>query len=160
MLEISNLLGIDFSENQETLNYENIVIASDMDMDGSHIMALLLSYFYITAPTYLKQGKIYRFLTPIAITYKGDKIDKMFFDFEEIQKYQGSNIEYKKGLGNLSEEEWDELFKRYNFEDLLIQVKLEDELDENILIAWMDEDREYRKKIIEENINKFNLDAV
>jgi len=160
LLDLAYILGIDFSGNQEQLNYENIVVASDMDTDGSHIISLIIGYFYLVAPEYLRQGKFYRFLTPLAVTYKGNKIDKMFFDYDELYAYKGSNIEYKKGLGSLTEEEWDELFKRYSFEDLLLEIKLKTENDIKILKAWLEEEREYRKKIIEENINKFNLDNI
>ena len=47
LLDLANILGINFDPNQKELNYDAIVIASDMDMDGSHIMSLLLSFFYI-----------------------------------------------------------------------------------------------------------------
>jgi len=161
LLEIAKILGIDFSGTQNKLNYDNIVIASDADLDGEHILALLLGYFYMVAPEYLKQGKFYRFLTPIAITYKNNKINKMIFNFDELKNVsKNETIEYKKGLGSLTEEEWEELFKRYNFEDLLIQIKLEDDEDERIIHAWLNEDKEYRKKIIEENINNFNIDSI
>ena len=165
LLEISNILGIDFSNNQNTLNYENIVIASDADFDGSHISALLLSFFYLTSIDYLKEGRIYRFLTPIAITYKNNKIDKMFFDMDELKKYEESKprgviYDYKKGLGSLEEEEWEELFKRYTFDDLLLQIKIETPKDEETLIAWMNEEKDFRKKIIKDNINKFDINML
>ena len=167
LLEISKILGIDFSNNQDVLSYENIVIAADSDLDGNHIVSLLLSYFYLTAENYLKAGKIFRFLTPIVITYKRDKIDEMIFTFDQLSEYQKKNegksgiiYDYKKGLGTLYEEEWDELFRRYSFEDLLLEIKLDNEEDIKNLLAWMQEDREFRKQIISSNIDNFIIDAV
>ena len=134
-------------------------------IDGSHISALLLSFFYLTSIDYLKEGRIYRFLTPIAITYKNNKIDKMFFDMDELKKYEESKprgviYDYKKGLGSLEEEEWEELFKRYTFDDLLLQIKIETSKDEETLIAWMNEEKDFRKKIIKDNINKFDINML
>jgi len=165
LMEIAKILGIDFSGNQEKLEYENIVIGADADFDGFHINILLVSYFYMTAQTYLKTGKIHSFRTPIVVIYKNDKIDKMIFDFQELKEFEKSEeakgcvFDYKKGLGSLTEEEWEEMFKRYSFEDLLLTFKFTEE-DEKTLLAWMQEDREYRKNIIKKNIELFDINAV
>jgi len=168
LMEIASILGIDFDGSSE-LTYENIVIATDADVDGNAIAALFLAYFYTVAPKYLKQGKIYRFLTPIMIIYKNDKIYKFIFDFDELKEFEeklqknpvkGLTYDYKKGLGSLSEEEWEELFKKYSFEDLLLQLKLKDDQDIDALIKWLNEDSEFRKKMIMENLSVFDINQI
>jgi len=166
LLEISQILGIDFNNTEKELNYENIVIASDADVDGAHIIALLTGFFRVTTLDYFKQGKIYKLSTPLLIIYKKDKIEKFIFDFKELQEYEKSKkmtgyyYDYKKGLGSLSEEEWEELFKRYKFEDLLVQLKIKDDSDLISIDQWMNEDKQFRKNIIQQNITQFNINQI
>ncbi len=127
-----------------------------------------MAYFYIVAPQYLKDGKIFRFLTPIVVVYKNDKIFKFIFDFDELKEFEkevekkktrGLTYDYKKGLGSLSEEEWEELFRQYSFDDLLLQLKFNDK-DETTLFNWLNEDTEYRKHKIMENLSSFDINQI
>ena len=166
LLEIAQILGVDFKSDKETLDYENIVIATDMDVDGNHIATLMLGYLYLIAPEYLKQGKVFRFLTPLLISYKGSKIHKIYFDFEDLQKavetgeLKNVTLDYKKGLGSLSEEEWDYLFNNYKFEDLLLPLQAKDDNDFKELLLWLGEEREHRKKMIKTYLKDFDINFV
>lgn len=161
---IADIVGMDFDPNQKDFKYSNVVLATDADLDGIHISALLLSFFYKYAPELLKQGRIFRFITPIVILYKGEDIYKFLFTLDELQDFESKNknksIKYKytKGLGSLSEIEWEILFERYKFEDLLERIVISSEEDFKKLLLWMDEDRDYRKTVIKENIYKMKLD--
>ena len=163
LLEIIKIMG--FLEEIEKYNYENLVFATDADADGSHIASLLAAFIYKVAPEMLKNGKVFRFQTPVIVAYKNDKIDKFFFTFDEYKDYvkkasKGVKYEYKKGLGSLEESEWEYLFKNYTFEDLLVPLVIKDDEDEKVLDAWMNEDRDYRKKAIKEGLPGFSLDVV
>lgn len=55
------------------LNWGKIIICTDADVDGMHIRCLLLTMFYILAPSLLKAGKVYIVETPLySITHKKD----------------------------------------------------------------------------------------
>ena len=73
---------------------------------------------------------------------------------------RGVEFEYKKGLGSLEESEWQYLFENYKFEDLLVPLTIEDDEDVQVLDAWMNEDRDYRKEAIKKGLPTFSLDVV
>ena len=164
LLEIIKIMNFLDAKNSE-YTYDNIVIASDADVDGNHICSLLTAFIFKVAPDLLENGKVYRFLTPVIVAYKNNKIEKFFFNFEDYKKYaanapRGIKYEYKKGLGSLEESEWKYLFDNYNFEDLLVSLAIRDEEDIEALDAWMNEDREYRKNAIKKGLPHFSLDVV
>jgi len=166
IMNIADILGIEWDQNQKEFKYKNVVIATDADLDGIHISSLLISFFFKYAKHLLDNGNIYLLKTPLIIIYKGDKIFKFIFDFNELKEFESKNktkgitYKYTKGLGSLSELEWEELFEQFKFEELLYQVKVTGEQDYHKLELWMMEDREYRKKIVKENISNFNMDMV
>jgi len=165
LMDIVDILDIEWNPEQEKYSYENIVIATDADLDGIHISALLITFFYKYCRPLLTQGRIYILKTPLIILYQGDILKEFIFDLEELKKFEKSNTKkysykYTKGLGSLSELEWDALFEKFTFEELLYQVKINSEDDFKKLELWMNEDTEYRKKIIKENISKFNINNI
>ena len=164
LLEIIKIMNFLDATNSD-YTYENIVIASDADVDGSHICSLLTAFIFKVAPDLLENNKVYRFLTPVIVAYKSNKIEKFFFNFNEYKEYaanppRGIKYEYKKGLGSLEESEWKYLFSNYKFEDLLVSLAVQDEEDIDVLDAWMNEDREYRKNAIKNRLPHFSLDVV
>ena len=51
--------------NIEDLRYERIVIMTDADVDGAHIAALLITYFYRVMPDVIRQGRLFMALPPL-----------------------------------------------------------------------------------------------
>ena len=51
--------------NIEDLRYERIVIMTDADVDGAHIAALLITYFYRVMPETIRQGRLFMALPPL-----------------------------------------------------------------------------------------------
>ena len=167
IMKMAEILGIDISDpNNNQYSYETVVIATDADVDGQSITALLLAFFYKFAPDLLLQNRIAILRTPIAALYKKgtEKVEKFIFDFSELNDLgdlRGITVGYKKGLGSLYESDWEELFKRYSFEDLLQYITVEDaEREFRLLEMWMDEDREFRKEILREEIKNFDINRV
>src|SRR6185369_13147809 len=62
-----NLLqhALDIEDGIETLRYNNIVIATDADVDGMHIRLLMITFFLQFFPDVVKAGHLYILQTPL-----------------------------------------------------------------------------------------------
>lgn len=96
---------------KSNLNYGKIVIATDSDVDGDDIFTLLVCLFYKFWPELFDEQDpvVHRLVAPNVVASKGTK--RVHFttrqEFEQIKdKYNGWNIEYMKGLGSLSKQDW------------------------------------------------------
>ncbi len=106
----------------QTLRYGNIIISSDMDLDGFNICSLLLTYFNIFFPNLFKRNAIKVFLTPLIRAHPKDskKFIEEFYTEEEYNKWleknntKDYNIKYIKGLAGHSKKEVEQLFKNLN----------------------------------------------
>lgn len=56
-------IGSDFKI--ENMRYHKIIIATDADVDGSAIANLLVTWFWVLMPEVIKQGRLFRMLTPL-----------------------------------------------------------------------------------------------
>lgn len=89
--------------------FDKIIIATDQDVDGLHIIALCLTLFYKLTPELLKQGYVYFLDTPlyeIQITDGKDK-GKMLYAFTdeemaEMTKGKKCKVSRNKGLGEVN----------------------------------------------------------
>ncbi len=107
-----NLLqhALNIEDNYEDLRYNNIVIATDADVDGMHIRLLLMTFFLQFFPDLVKNGHVYILETPLFRVR--DKKETIYcYDETEKQaavKKLGSKPEITrfKGLGEISPDEF------------------------------------------------------
>lgn len=107
-----NLLqhALNIEDGIEGLRYNNIVIATDADVDGMHIRLLLMTFFLQFFPDLVKNGHVYVLETPLfrvrnkqETIYCYDEQEKQ----EAIKKLGGKpEITRFKGLGEISPEEF------------------------------------------------------
>lgn len=172
-----NLLDLSFTKDNTDMNYENFVMAMDADPDGIHIGGLFIGAFNSLHPKALIDGKVKLLQTPIVMlkNKRTESTEKIFFtqyeyeawlleDINNIKKY---DVQYKKGLGSISEFEWMEFFRMYKFEDLLVTIKMRNPEEDNegyiedisMIEAWLDEDSDIRKEFIAKYLEALQEDA-
>ena len=107
-----NLLqhALNIEDGYETLRYNNIVFATDADVDGMHIRLLLMTFFLQFFPDLVKNGHVYILQTPL---FRVRNKQETIYCYDENEKQQaikklGSKPEITrfKGLGEISPEEF------------------------------------------------------
>ena len=131
-----NLLqaALNIEDSMDDLRYNNIVIATDADVDGMHIRLLLTTFFLQFFPEIIKEGHLYILQTPLfRVRNKNEKI--YCYSEEEkqaaIEKLKGKpEITRFKGLGEISPDE----FKDFISEDIRLDPVM---LDKTIHIEQL-----------------------
>lgn len=107
-----NLLqsALNVEEDYENLRYNNIVIATDADVDGMHIRLLLITFFLQFFPDLVKNGHLYILQTPLFRVRNKSKTIYCYSDDEKLSAIQelGTKPEITrfKGLGEISPDEF------------------------------------------------------
>lgn len=107
-----NLLqaALNVEEDYENLRYNNIIIATDADVDGMHIRLLLITFFLQFFPDLVKNGHLYILQTPLFRVR--NKAKTIYCYSEEEKKYAVEELGSKpeitrfKGLGEISPDEF------------------------------------------------------
>lgn len=94
------------------LNYGKIRIMTDMDPDGNDIQCLLIQ-FLSRWPDLFLQKRVTRLHTPLFVARHNKKPTRYFYSFQEFEdtdksELSGYEIDYIKGLGSLSPEDYKE----------------------------------------------------
>jgi topoisomerase-4 subunit B len=107
-----NLLqaALNIEDGIENLRYNNVVIATDADVDGMHIRLLLLTFFLQFFPDLVRKGHVYILQTPL-FRVRNKKETRYCYTYEEKMKAVsalGPNPEMTrfKGLGEISPDEF------------------------------------------------------
>ncbi len=158
-----NLLqaALNIEDGLEDLRYNNIVIATDADVDGMHIRLLLITFFLQFFPELIKEGHLYILETPL-FRVRNKKETIYCYSEEEKQaaigKLKGKlEITRFKGLGEISPNE----FVHFIGDDIRLDpVMLDKEMSiEQMLEFYMGKNTPDRQKFIIENL-KVELDYV
>ena len=156
-----NLLqaALNIEESIEDLRYNNIVIATDADVDGMHIRLLLITFFLQFFPELIKEGHLYILQTPL---FRVRDKKQTFYCYSEqekkesIEKLTGKpEITRFKGLGEISPDE----FKFFIGEDIRLDPIMLDKstTTDDLLQFYMGKNTQERQKFIIDNL-KVELD--
>ncbi len=113
-----NLLqhALDIEEDVENLRYNNVVIATDADVDGMHIRLLLMTFFLQFFPELVKKGHLYVLNTPLFRVRDKKETIYCYSDQERLKaiaKLKGKpEITRFKGLGEISPNEFEQFIGR------------------------------------------------
>lgn len=158
-----NLLqaALDIEEDYENLRYNNIVIATDADVDGMHIRLLLITFFLQFFPELIKEGHLYILQTPL-FRVRNKKETIYCYSEEErvaaIEKLKPKpEITRFKGLGEISPDE----FKHFIGPDMRLDPVMMDKAMsiEKLLEFYMGKNTPERQEFIIGNL-KVELDVV
>ena len=190
ILTLINALGLDPKSQEidlKDLRYGKIIIMTDADVDGSHIRALLLTFFNNKPFNKLiENGHVYLAQPPLFKINKGSK-GIYIKDEKELENYiiknnnelkkikKGSkefmkkieiekskmNIQRFKGLGEMNPEElWSTTLDPETRNLLQVQYSKDSKKDQNLIHTLMGNDVSLRKDFIISNaINVQNLDV-
>ena len=148
--------------NEEKLRYGKIIIMADADVDGSHIRILFFTFIWKFCPELIQKGYIYAAVPPLYRIIQGKKSFYLKDDaaLEEFRKTAKSGYEVRrfKGLGEQNAEELAESTMEPG-NRILKQITMEDALAATTTFnSLMGESSVLRKKFIEENAFRANLD--
>ncbi len=177
--EIKNIftaLGVSIEEkdgerilNTEKLRYHKVVIMCDADIDGSHIVTLILTFFYRYMTVLIEQGYIYIAAPPLYRVSKGKQF-RYCWDEEEREdavstyskgdgKDSGVKIQRYKGLGEMNAEQlWETTMDPDS--RMLRQVTIDDAAEcDRIFSMLMGDEVPPRRAFIEANAKYARVDA-
>ena len=166
--EIKNLIvalgcGIGDSLNYDKLRYHRIIIMTDADVDGAHIDALFLTFFYRHMPEIITKGYLYIALPPLFRVQIGKDVKYAYTEEDREMmtadaKGQKITIQRYKGLGEMNPVQlWDTTMNPET--RTLKQVTVENvEAAGNMFEMLMGDEVPPRKKYIQTHAKLATLD--
>ncbi len=163
-----NAFGLEVKEgkvvvDESKLRYGKMIITADADVDGSHIRTLFLTFIWKFAPDLLEKGYIYAAVPPLYKATIGTKIQYLKDD-AALENYRRSTsrkfeLGRMKGLGEMDYEELAETVMNPDSRTLK-QITMEDAVEAaKVFTELMGESVVGRKKFIEENAWRANIDV-
>jgi topoisomerase-4 subunit B len=158
-----NLLqhALNIEDGLEGLRYNNIVIATDADVDGMHIRLLMMTFFLQFFPDLVKKGHVYILETPL---FRVRNKQETIYCYDDAQRQAAviklggkPEITRFKGLGEISPEE----FGKFIGQDIRLQPVILEQGDhiQNLLEYYMGKNTMERQEFIINNL-KIELDLI
>jgi len=146
--------ALNIEDDMDDLRYNNIVIATDADVDGMHIRMLLLTFFLQFFPDLVKRNHVYVLQTPLFRVRNKKKTIYCYSEEERRNALEelGKNPEITrfKGLGEISPDE----FKHFIGADIRLEpvILSKDASIDSILSYYMGKNTPERQTFIIENL--------
>jgi len=158
-----NLLqsALNIEDSIENLRYNNIVIATDADVDGMHIRLLIITFFLQFFPELIKSGHLYILQTPLFRVRNKKETIYCYSENERIDAIKklkpNPEITRFKGLGEISPDE----FGHFIGDNIKLDPVMldEDKSSEELLSFYMGKNTPDRQSFIIDNL-KFELDVL
>lgn len=147
LMNIIRILDVDLSKEVTDMAYENILIASDADLDGFQIRGGILTFFNRFMPKLLEQGRIKFLNTPIMYTKdKNGTATGWVYDMREVSKLKGQ-VHYSKGLGSWKVNTLKSVIEKDGLENMIKSFD-KDKDSQKYIELWMGNDSDLRKEQI------------
>jgi topoisomerase-4 subunit B len=151
-----NLLqaALDIENSFEDLRYNQVIIATDADVDGMHIRLLMITFFLQFFPDLIKNGHLFILQTPLFRVRNKKETRYCYTDEERVKALQdlgkAPEITRFKGLGEISPDE----FKHFIGKDIRLEpvVLGKDKTIEELLEFYMGKNTPDRQNFILENL--------
>lgn len=157
--------GIGDTINIEKIRYHRVVIMTDADVDGEHIMTLLLTFFFRYLPQIIEKGYLYIAMPPLYKLTSGKDLQYAYNDEEKTQIMAGAmngktvGIQRYKGLGEMNPEQlWETTMNPET--RVMKQVGVEDASEaDHVFSMLMGDEVPPRKRFIQTHAKNATLDV-
>ena len=156
----------------DTLNYGQLILCVDQDLDGTgKIAALVLVWINLFWPALIKNGKIGRFMTPlIRVKLPQSQILEFYYEPEFVkwqqsqqsqqsQRSQKQQVKYYKGLATHDANEVKTMFLPEAFKNSTYTYSMDDSTSE-LFKVYFDADSKPRKQILREPVEYLTVDEI
>jgi len=155
---LMEILDTKWSGESDRMTFDEVIFATDQDLDGFRIRGLLFGFCQRFLPHFLKTNKIKVLCTPLMLLKKGDTVIKAYFNFDEFDNKdikRGYEVKYLKGLGSWTPQEFEQMLDLYTLDGLIHTYEFDSEAPK-LIDDWLGSDNVLTRREYLQN-NDFNI---